>query len=116
MILLTDDGYATGSIADLPSNKDALISIKGYIPFTELTANSSNIKINNTYMIARYIENNWDWFIGYVKEKLSDNHYSVDHLERLNEGNSTAWKYPDIEDTKIIPVKVVRDCNVKQNT
>ena len=55
MILLTDDGYATGSIADLPSNKDALISIKGYIPFTELTANSSNIKINNTYMIARYI-------------------------------------------------------------
>ena len=34
-------------------------------------------------MIAWYIENTWNWFIGYVKDKLSDNHYSKDHLEIL---------------------------------
>ena len=37
----------------------------------------------------------------------------MDHLERLKEGNSVAWKYPDIESTQIlfndwvIPVTVV---------
>ena len=102
VILLTDDDYATGSVADLPSNEEALTIIKREIPVTELTANSSDIKINNAYMKAWYIENKWDWFIGYVKDKLSDNQYSVDHLERLGEGNSTAWKCPDIEDTQII--------------
>ena len=83
MILLTDDDYTAGSIADLPSNEDAFTIIKGEIPDTELTAISSNIKINNTCMMAWYIENRWDWFIGYVKNKLSDNQYSVDHLERF---------------------------------
>ena len=83
MILLTDDDYTVGSIADLPSNEDAFTIIKGEIPVTELTAISSNIKINNTCMMAWYIENRWDWFIGYVKNKLSDNQYSVDHLERF---------------------------------
>ena len=41
MILLTDDDYATGSIAELPS--DVLIIIKGDIP-TELT--NADININ----------------------------------------------------------------------
>ena len=71
-------------------------------------------------MIAWYIENSWDWFVGYVKVELSDNQYSADHFEKLKEGNSTAWKYSDIEDSifngQIIPVKVVWDWNVKQNT
>ena len=71
-------------------------------------------------MIAWYIENSCDWFVGYVKVELSDNQYSADHLEKLKEGNSTAWKYSDIEDSifngQIIPVKVVWDWNVKQNT
>ena len=112
MILLTDNDYATASIADLPSNEDALTIIEGKIPFTELTANSSDIKINNTYMIAWHIENTWNWFVGYVKDKLSDNHYAKDHLEILKGGNSTVWKYPGIGDTQIIfngqiiPVKV----------
>ena len=52
MILLTDDDYATGSIADLPSNEDALTINKGELPDTELTASSSEIKINDTYVIA----------------------------------------------------------------
>ena len=28
-------------------------------------------------MIAWYIENKWNWYIGYVKDKLSDNQYST---------------------------------------
>ena len=71
-------------------------------------------------MIAWYMENSWDWFVGYVKDELSDNQYSVDHLERLKKGNSPAWKYSDIEDSifngQIIPVKVLQDWNAKQNT
>ena len=56
-----------------------------------------------------------------MKDKHSDNHHPVDHLERLKEGNSTSRKYPDIEDTQIIYndqvslVKLVWDWNVKQN-
>ena len=56
-----------------------------------------------------------------MKGKLSDNQYSVDHLERVKEGNNTPWKYPDIEDTQIIfndqiiPVKAALDRIVKQN-
>ena len=104
MILLIHD-YAACSIADLPSSEDALIIIKDEIPFTELTVHSSDLKINTTYMIiAWYIENNLDWFIRFVKDKLSDNQYSVDHLERLKEGNSATWKYSDIEDTLIFGI------------
>ena len=45
----------------------------------------------------------------------------MDHLERLKEGNSIAWKYPDIESTQIrfndqvIPVTVVGDWNITKN-
>ena len=45
----------------------------------------------------------------------------MDHLERLKEGNSVAWKYPDIESTQIlfndwvIPVTVVGDWNITKN-
>ena len=57
----------------------------------------------------------------YVEEKPSVSQYFVDHLERLKEGNSTAWKYHATEDNQIvfndqiIPVKVVVDWNVTQN-
>ena len=119
MILLTDDDYATGSLADLPSNEDALTIIKSGKP-TELAATSPDININDTCVIAWYIESTWVWFIGYVKEKLSDEQYLVDHLERVKEGSSLAWKYPNNDDTstiysdQIIPVKVVGDWNVTQ--
>ena len=99
MILLIDDDYETGSIANLPSNEDALTINKGQISGAELTASFSEIKLSNIYVIAQYSENKWDWFIGYVKDKLSDKHYSAEHLERVKEGNSTAWKYHDIKDT-----------------
>lgn len=49
MILLTDDDYATGSNADLPSNEATLLIIKGEISVTESTANSSDIKIFTTH-------------------------------------------------------------------
>lgn len=52
MILLTDDDYATGSMADLPSNEDVLTIIKGEISVTDLKGNSSDIKISNTHLIA----------------------------------------------------------------
>ena len=64
-----------------------------------------------------YKENNWDRFNGNVKDKRSDS-----HLERLKEGNSAAFKYPDIEDTQIIfidqiiPVKVVWQFQTKRKT
>ena len=99
MILLNDEDYATGSIADLPSNEDALTIIKGDVP-AELTITSSDINVNDTCVIVWYVDSKWVWFIGYVKEKLSDEKYSVDHLERVKEGNSLTWKYPDIDDTK----------------
>ena len=57
-----------------------------------------------------------------MKDKRSDSQYSVDHLERLKEGNSAAFKYPDIEDTQIIfidqiiPVKIVWQCQAKCKT
>ena len=57
-----------------------------------------------------------------MKDKRSDSQYSVDHLERLKEGNSAAFKYPDIEDTQIIfvdqiiPVKIVWQCQTKCKT
>ena len=41
------------------SNEDALTDIKGEIPVTELTTTSCKIKINNPYVIAWHIENNW---------------------------------------------------------
>ena len=49
MMLLTDEGHATDSIADLPSSEDALTIIKGEIPVTELTAIFSDIK-STTHM------------------------------------------------------------------
>lgn len=73
MTLLTDDDYATGSLADLPSNEDVLTIIKGEISVTDLKGNSSDIKISNTHLIAQYMEKKWDWFMGFVKDKLSDN-------------------------------------------
>ena len=52
-----------------------------------------------------------------MKDERSDS-----HLERLKEGNSAAFKYPDIEDTQIIfidqiiPVKVVWQFQTKRKT
>ena len=119
MILLLDDDYSTGSVSDLPSNKGALTISKGEIPVTELTASSFDVKINDTQVIAWYKENKWDWFIDYVKDKLSDNHFSAENLETVKKGNRTAWKYLDIKHTQIIifndqtiPVKVVGDLNL----
>ena len=118
MILLPDDDYSTGSVSDLPSNEGALTISKGEISVTELTASSFDVKISDTYLIAWYKENKWDWFIDYVKDKLSENHFSAENLETVKEGNRTAWKYLDIKDTQIIfndqtiPVKVVGDLNL----
>lgn len=42
------------------SSEDALTTIKVDMPFMELTANSSNMKFNNTYVIGWYIKNKWD--------------------------------------------------------
>ena len=69
-----------------------------------------------------YKESIWDRFNRHVKDKRSDSQYSVDHLERLKERNSAAFKYPDIEGTQtifidqIIPVKVVWQFQTKRKT
>ena len=52
MILLSDDDCATGSIADLPSNEDALNILKGHI--TQKTSTFQDININTTCAIAWY--------------------------------------------------------------
>ena len=64
MILLTDDDYTTGSIADLPINENVLTVIKGEISVTELIALPfPPISRLATYVIAWYIKNKWDWTI-----------------------------------------------------
>lgn len=40
--------------------------------------------------------------MGFVKDKLSDNQWSADHLERVKQENSRAWKYPYAEHNQII--------------
>lgn len=123
LILLSDDDLATGSIADLPTNDDALAIVQGTIIPTVVNAQvNTEFETNDNCVVLWYINGRWDWFIGYVKERLNDDQYMVDHLERVRSGNNSGWRYPSADDTntvdhdQIIPIKIIGDWNITQNT
>ena len=63
----------------------------------------------------------YNWYLGYVKDQISDNCYLVDHLQCVQTKSNLFWKYPNTDDTKkfeiekMIPVKVDGKWNVTSN-
>ena len=50
--------------------------------------------INEAYVILWNINGKLAWFIGYVKEMLSNSKYRVEHLERVKYDSNIYWRYP----------------------
>ena len=38
----------------------------------------------------------WMWYISYIKERVNDQEYIVDYLERVKDKIHNHWKYPYI--------------------
>ena len=89
----------------------------------EPTPNDSvlDFNINDNCIIAWDINGTWKWFVAYITEKLDDDQYVADHLERCLSNNHFQWRYPNQEDkhtinkVQVVPVKVEGDWNVTQN-
>ena len=61
------------------------------------------------------------WYHAFIKEKVNDNEYIADHLERVQEKVDSKWKYPATDDTRtvyqeqILEVKVQGDWDITQH-
>ena len=119
LILLSGDNAASGSVADLPTNADALAVLQG----TEVVSNiRTSLNINDICVVVWCMDEQWNWFVGYIKDKLNDEQYIADHLERLQPGNNTRWRYPMTEDMQtifheqIVPIEINGDWKITNNS
>ena len=110
-ILLDDDGCGgTATTANLPTNADVMRAIKNQSPST--INESSTAKVNDMYVVVWQEDNDYQWYLGYVK-KIDDGKLSVDHLARKLKESDSKWKYPSQEDIHLAdPAQIVK-CNIE---
>ena len=123
LFLLSDENIACGSVADLPTNADALKTLKNST--TETKPNNPpeiQFSVNDSCVVAWYLGAKWHWFLGYIKEKREGENYLVEHLERVKTSNNKLWKYPATDDVtsvsaeQIVRVDVKGDWLLNRNT
>ena len=67
------------------------------------TIYNSDIQLNEMRIILWNVKEGLEWFFSYVKEKTADgNSYVVEHLERVVVKIDVQWKYPVLDDTRIV--------------
>ncbi|KAG1659462.1 Focal adhesion kinase 1 [Nymphon striatum] len=63
----------------------------------------SVVKYNQErYQCALGVENEIQWFLGYVTEMLGDEKYLVEHLHCVRSEQDEYWKYPTPEDVQVV--------------
>ena len=86
MVLLTDEtnDASTATFADLPTNEDALKIIRAE-PSSAKAKNIAAhlISINDMCIVVWNVNEDFVWYVGYVKEEKDNEHFVVDHLERV---------------------------------
>ena len=99
LVLLSDEDIASGSVADLPTNEDALKTFKNST--IETTSNNHpeiHFSVNDSCVAVWYLGAKWQRFLVYVKEKGEGENYLVEHLERVKTSSDMLWKYPAADD------------------
>ena len=100
-VLLTDDAQqCLATTANLATNDDGMkaLSSTSNDGITEV-----NYEVNQCCVVLWAIpeEVNYEWLIGYIKEKSADG-YIIDHLERTPRTQNKYWKYPKKPDLHLI--------------
>ena len=115
-ILLDDDAStSTSTIANLPTNEDALLSLKA--PDNDVTMMEDTVPpvvgINEMCVVVwQNCDSKYDWYIGYVKSLDKNGMYSIDHLHRLLDGSHSKWKYPSREDVQLVESDQIIKCDI----
>ena len=115
LVLLGDEDIACGSVADLPTNADALKTLKNST--TETTPNNPpeiHFSLNDSCVVAWYLGAKWQWFLGYTMEKGEGENYLVEHLERVKTSNDMLWKYPTTDDVTSVSAGQTVHVDVKE--
>ena len=114
LVLLSDEDIACGSVADLPTNSDALKTLKNST--IETTPNNPPeiyFSVHDSYAVAWCLGAKWQWFLGYVKEEGEGETYLVEHLERVKTSNGMLWKYPATDDVTSVSAEQIVHVDVK---
>ena len=101
-------------MADLPTNSDALKTLKNST--IETTPNNPPeiyFSVNDSYAVAWCLGAKWQWFLGYIKEEGEGENYLVEHLERVKTSNGMLWKYPATDDVTSVSAEQIVHVDVK---
>ena len=116
-ILLDDDAStSTSTIANLPTNKDALLALK--TPNNDVTmlenAASPVVGVNEMCVVVwKNCDSEYEWFIGYVKSlDKKKGIYNIDHLHRVTNGSHSKWKYPSKADLQPVEPEQIMKCDI----
>lgn len=104
------------TIANLPTNEDALKSLRVIDPnqVNEESMKVAEVAVNDMCIVVwQNSDFMYEWYIGYVKSIENNNMCRVDHQQRVLEGSHTKWKYPKREDVQTVESEQIIKCNIQ---
>ena len=114
LVLLSYEDIACGSAADLPTNADALKTLKNST--IETTLNNppeSHFSVNDSCVVLWYLGAKWQWFLGFIKEKGEGENSLVEHLVKVKTSNDMLWKYPATNDVTSVSTEQIVHVDIK---
>ena len=93
------------SVLDLPTNDDLSKCLDC------ATEDIQKSLINETCVVV-WMEEEMQWYLGFVCKDIGDDNYLVEHLERHPPSQNDFWRHPKVEDVQTVFKGKILPCRV----
>ena len=114
-ILLTDDHNPdlTNDVLQFPSETAMVSVLQGSTKEVPESDQNNEYALNEPCIVIWDVEYGREWYVGIVRTCIDNEHYLIDHLERVpTDTTKKSWRYPIRPDEQIVETNQIVPCNI----